>query len=243
MESKTPTFNFLLNTESTNNCAMDSVRAGLAVHGEAWYAHEQTQGRGQRGRKWESYPGENITMSMAIQRLEPFKQQPFLLSMAVALAVLDYLQNRVRETVQIKWPNDLYINDRKAGGILIANQYRGLEWCWAVAGMGININQRVFSDTSGRPISLAQLTGEKYEVVEEARRLQRHVIDFLEHSVPDDLPIDYNRVLYKRGEVVRLKKEDHIIDCRIKEVTVEGLLIAENEELHQFRSGELEWVF
>lgn len=243
MESNIAAFNFLLKTDSTNNCAMEVIRAGLAEHGEAWFAYEQTAARGQRGRIWESESGANITMSMAFSRLDPFRHQPFLLSAAIALGIVNFVQTKVEAVVKIKWPNDIYMGDRKAGGVLIANQYRGLEWTWAVAGIGINVNQERFSEGSGRPVSLAQLTGEKYEVVEEAQKLQRHLVHFLENADTAMLIFDYNALLYKKGESVILRKDGQEISCVIREVTAEGLLIAEGEELYQFRSGELEWVF
>jgi BirA family biotin operon repressor/biotin-[acetyl-CoA-carboxylase] ligase len=222
---------------------MEAAREGMAVHGEAWYAHEQTAARGQRGRVWESEAGANITMTIAFRKLEAFRHQPFLLSAAIALGCVDFVQTKVKEEVKIKWPNDIYVGDRKAGGILIANQFRGLEWTWAVAGMGINVNQQQFSGGSGRPISLAQLTGETYEVVEEAQKLQRHLIEFLENLDTEQLILKYNDLLFKKGESVVLNKDGHEIRCVIQAVTVEGLLIAEGEEEYRFRSGELEWVF
>ncbi|WP_431212321.1 biotin--[acetyl-CoA-carboxylase] ligase [Puia sp. P3] len=69
------------------------------------------------------------------------------------------------------WPNDLYWNDRKAGGILIENHFQGGRWPLAIAGMGININQVEFPATARNPVSLRQITGRQFRATELAREL------------------------------------------------------------------------
>ena len=80
-----PLFTILDSVDSTNNYAMGQVHAGLAKHGQAWFAHEQTAGKGQWGRKWETLKGENIALTIEAlpSGLKIFQQ--FRLSMAVSL--------------------------------------------------------------------------------------------------------------------------------------------------------------
>src|SRR5688572_28039074 len=95
---------FVLNSvESTNNYAMARVHAGLAVHGDAYFAHEQTAGKGQRGKSWLAKPGENITMSVVLNTEVLMSSQQFLLSASVALACYDLLTNKLGDDVKIKW--------------------------------------------------------------------------------------------------------------------------------------------
>lgn len=107
--------------DSTNNYAMAQVYAGLAKHGMAWFANEQFAGKGQRGKDWITQPGENIALSIVLQPnfIEPFNQ--FQVSAAVALGVFDFFSKYAGDETKIKWPNDIYWRDRKAGGILIEN--------------------------------------------------------------------------------------------------------------------------
>ena len=60
-------FKILDTVDSTNNYAMTRVQAGMASHGMVWFAHEQSAGKGQRGKGWETQPGKNIAMSLVLQ--------------------------------------------------------------------------------------------------------------------------------------------------------------------------------
>ena len=87
------------------------------------------------------------------------------------LGCLDFFSKYIKENVKIKWPNDIFINDRKAGGILIENVIKGNLWQWAVIGIGLNINQENFEKENLKAISLKQITGKNYDVIELAKEL------------------------------------------------------------------------
>ncbi len=151
---------------------MARAAAGLADHGTLYFAHDQWAGKGQRGRTWTSKPGENIILSAVLEPVALVSSQAFALSACVALACHDLFSRYAgAEATRIKWPNDLYWGDRKAGGILIENNFRGDRWTFAVAGIGININQTAFPATAANPVSLQQITGQSYDAVQLAREL------------------------------------------------------------------------
>ncbi|HMX79677.1 MAG TPA: biotin--[acetyl-CoA-carboxylase] ligase, partial [Ferruginibacter sp.] len=150
--------------DSTNNYAMAQVHAGLANHGLAWFAQEQTAGKGQRGKRWQTGKGKNIAMSLVLEPERFGRVKPFLLSASIALACHAFFEKYAGPPTRIKWPNDLYWGDRKAGGILIENVYHGKNWKWAVAGTGININEDRFDPELINPVSLYQITGTQYNV-------------------------------------------------------------------------------
>ena len=113
-------FIILPSVDSTNNYAMAQSRAGLAMHGTAYLAMEQTNGKGQRGKSWTSKPGENIMLSVVLEPKGLTIGNQFILSASVALACYDFLKKYTDpEMTRIKWPNDLYWQDRKAGGVLV----------------------------------------------------------------------------------------------------------------------------
>jgi BirA family transcriptional regulator, biotin operon repressor / biotin---[acetyl-CoA-carboxylase] ligase len=111
----------LESVDSTNNYAMAKVRTGLAKHGDGFFAMAQEKGKGQRGKTWVTAPGTNIIYSLVMQLSGPEKGRQFAFSAAIALAVHDFFSLYAGTGTSIKWPNDLYWRDRKAGGILIEN--------------------------------------------------------------------------------------------------------------------------
>ena len=150
---------------------MAKVHAGLAKHGNVWLALEQTAGKGQRGRTWESAPGENVVFTAVLEPgFLPLDSQ-VLLSYAVALACYDLFSRYAGEETKLKKPNDLYWRDRKAGGILIENVIRTGRWTHAVVGIGININQTSFSPDLPNPVSLKQITGKTFDPMQLSREL------------------------------------------------------------------------
>jgi BirA family transcriptional regulator, biotin operon repressor / biotin---[acetyl-CoA-carboxylase] ligase len=123
---------------------MAKVHAGLASHGTVFFAHEQSAGKGQRGKTWITEAGANIIMSIVLQPdLLEIKHQ-FALSACIAVCLHDFFQKYSGNDCRIKWPNDLYWRDRKTGGILIENVILGTAWKYAIVGIGININQVAF---------------------------------------------------------------------------------------------------
>lgn len=134
------------------------------------YALEQTAGRGQRGNSWESEPGKNLTASvmMVPEGIEPCRQ--FVISEAVALAVVDLLADYGLEA-KVKWPNDIYVGDKKICGILIEHSLLGHTITRTIAGVGINVNQAVFRSDAPNPVSVLQLTGEEHDIAAAAHLL------------------------------------------------------------------------
>lgn len=123
----------------------------------------QTAGRGQRGNVWESEPGKNLTFS-AVWHPADFKAtRQFAISEAVALAVCDLLEEEGIEA-KVKWPNDIYVGDRKICGILIEHSVVGARIGRTVAGVGINVNQREFLSDAPNPVSMANEAGREFDV-------------------------------------------------------------------------------
>ena len=126
-------------------------------------AYRQTAGRGQKGNTWEAEPGKNITMSLLIKRPRVGVKDQFAISEAVSLAIVEALEKYVKG-FKIKWPNDIYFNDCKIGGILIEHSLAGSEIDYTIAGVGVNINQQVFTSGVPNPVSLKLITGEDYDM-------------------------------------------------------------------------------
>ena len=173
--------------DSTNIYAMAQIKAGLAKTGSCFSADYQTHGKGQHGRVWESSKGQNILCSYilelkkldALKKWTPTDQIGF--SGAIALGIRAFFDAYTNGDTKIKRPNDIYWRDRKAGGILIENLLKGKEWTWAVIGIGININQTVFSPEAPNPVSLKQITGLDWDILS----LQEALSKALTKSIQD----------------------------------------------------------
>jgi BirA family transcriptional regulator, biotin operon repressor / biotin---[acetyl-CoA-carboxylase] ligase len=234
----------LQQVESTNNYATGLAHAGMAQSGTAVFAHHQTKGKGQRNRQWQDEGGKNIALSLILQPPGLALSQAFLLSMATAVGVYRFFSHYAGSETSVKWPNDLYWRDRKAGGILIENIVQGSEWKAAIVGVGININQTRFGDLEKKAVSLRQITGKEYEPVLLAKELCRYLSDAynLLHHLPSEVMEQYRNHLYKLNETVRLKQGSRVFDAVVKDVTALGELIVEHGTEERFGVGEVEWV-
>jgi len=235
------TFHLLESVESTNNYAMEQIRAGMAENGMAWQARHQTAGKGQLGRSWHSDISENILMSVAITPEKVFVDNPFVFNMAVSLLCRNWLAGLIDKKVSVKWPNDLYVDDRKAGGILIENSYRGKNWQWAVIGIGINVNQYSFPPHLNKAVSLFQLTGNYFDPVSLARHLHHKIADGLSqwNTSSQEIIRLYHEHLYKLNETVVLATEQITFNTHILGVDTNGQLIT---DAGVFKNGEVKFL-
>lgn len=179
---------------STNDVAQGRAEGAVVV------ARRQTAGRGQRGNRWDSAAGENLTFSVVFEPRFLAAAQQFLLSEAVSLAMVDALA-RFGIEVAVKWPNDIYVGDRKVAGILIENDVRGSMLGRSVAGIGLNVNQTEFPPELPNPISMRAATGVEYGLVkalDEVLNALGERYEALRAGVnPEE---DYARRLYRAGE-------------------------------------------
>ncbi len=235
----------LQQVDSTNNYATALAHAGMSQHGTVVLAHHQTKGKGQRTKAWETAAGQNITLSIILQPEGLALSEAFLLSMAVAVGVQRFFNSYIGEDVCIKWPNDLYWRDRKAGGILIENILTGASWKCAIIGIGININQTDFGELGLRATSLKQITGKEHDIVTLAKELCGSVDGAFQQLMANKQQIidAYHAVLYKRFQKVKLRKEARVFETLIQGVSTEGELIAGQTIEERFAVGEVEWVF
>lgn len=232
-------------TDSTNIYAMTHIQHNMATHGSVFFAHQQVAGKGQHGKTWVTEGGQNIILSAIIDPNPLVVGQQFRLSVAVALACFDFFRRYAGDETSIKWPNDIYWRDRKAGGILIENQIRGQHWQWAVVGIGININQTTFDPTLTNPVSLKQITGKTFDPLQLAKELctylTQRVHQLLNHPFSALLE-EYNRYLFKRNEVVQLKRLNTRFSCTVLGVNKVGELLVKDGPADRFVFGEVNWV-
>ena len=239
------TFTELITVSSTNIYAMQQVQQGLAAHGNTYFAYEQTAGKGQRGKSWNAEAGKNILMSTVLNTESITLYNQFGVSIAVALAAHHIFSKYAGDETKIKWPNDIYWRDRKAAGILIENIIRGNQWLWAIAGVGININQTSFDTSLSNAVSLKQITGREQDVISMAKELSQQIVFHFQQFVNGkfyELLQQYNSLLYKKDETIKLKKANAVFECVVKAVNLHGELEVDGALQPSYKHDEAEWI-
>lgn len=186
-------------TTSTN----DLARSGRYGDGSLVVAERQSAGRGQRGNSWSSTQGLNLTFSVVLCPERLLARDQFYLSKTAALAVADTLA-QLGLCPAVKWPNDIYIGDRKTAGILIENDLAGDHVARSVVGIGLNVNQTEFDPALPNPTSLALACGGLLEREKVLRLFYRCLSERYGQMVPGAgfaaLDNDYLRRLYRFGQ-------------------------------------------
>jgi len=252
----------LQSIDSTNKYAMGLIHGHILPdgqsepqHGMAIFSHEQTAGKGQRGKTWVSEKGANIALSILLNPYPLKIAEQFQLSVCAGVSIQQFFSKYAGNETKIKWPNDLYWRDRKAGGVLIENVIGGRKsevgsqkselWKWAIVGIGININQTSFPPDLSNPVSLKQITGQSFQPVELAREFLPIIEKNYQLLITEKFEIlfdNYQNHLYKKDEKVKLKKDSRVFETTIKGVSATGQLVTRHSIEERFEFGEIEWV-
>lgn len=199
---------------STNDYALEMLAKNKPAEGTIIRAATQSAGRGQFGSRWESSAGQNLLMSAILYPRWLEVSQQFELSIAVALALYDTvaaLSSQYANSVHIKWPNDLYLNAQKVAGILIQNNLQGAVLRASVVGIGLNVNQTQFSETAPNATSLALCFGKTFDLealtAALCENLERCYLA-LKAGNQISLRMEYERRLFRRGEITRFETPD-----------------------------------
>ena len=189
---------------STNTVAAELLRESNPPEGTVITASYQETGRGQPGNSWESEPGKNLLMSVILYPVMVRPADQFVISRMVSLAVFD-LVARQTPSARIKWPNDIYAGDDKIAGILIENSIMGDTLGSTIAGIGLNVNQTVFTGGAPNPKSLKQLTGTNHDLTAVTQELMSrldHRYDMVRKGLSSMLESEYHAALQgKKGSL------------------------------------------
>jgi len=240
--------NFILLTEveSTNNYANQLVLSKAAEHGTVVLAQHQKKGRGQQGNFWESEFGKNMLASFIVfpQFLNAAKQ--FYLSKIVSLALIDFLKTETNE-VSVKWPNDIYIQNKKIAGILIENSIKGVNVSSSVIGIGLNLNQEKFISDAPNPVSLKQISGKEYIVETVAEQIIECLFiwyEKLQSGYFTEIDTNYYNQLFRANEWALFAKQGIQFEAKISGIGEFGQLILEerNSVFSEYMFKEVEFV-
>jgi len=217
--------------DSTNRFASDLLRSGSVHEGTLILTDIQTAGRGQRGRVWQSDPGKNLTCTLVLFPQFLKGDESFLLTKMVSVALQRLVSQFVDEEVFVKWPNDIYVGNRKISGILIENVWKnGAIWTSSI-GMGLNVNQSVFDGVetatslkieANRFFQLEEVLGELCSLIESNYlriKSNRHALD-----------ADYEAVLLGANTWRSYRVNGTMQQLRIDGVSPSGRLLVEDRQ-------------
>ena len=213
-------------------------------------AEFQTAGRGAGTNTWESERSQNLLFSLIAypQRLQA--NQMFALSEVTALAIRDALNSQLsilNYQFFIKWPNDIYYNDKKIVGMLIENDLRGKMIHRSIIGVGVNINQTCFLSDAPNPISLAQILGKEVErdqVQENILQQFNHYYSMMEREQFSELHNCYMQHLYRRNALHTYADATGTFQAQIIDVEPTGHLIlkCQNGEQRRYDFKEVRFI-
>ena len=153
------------NIESTNQYLQRLLDKGIDITDNIVVADFQTSGKGQGSNVWQSEDGMNLLFSIALDMSFLKAENQFLLTQMISVAMIDVLKKYLpEESLFIKWPNDIYFNDKKIAGILIKNEIKGMMLGTSIIGIGLNVNQTYFDKSLPNPISMKMITGKDYDL-------------------------------------------------------------------------------
>ena len=241
---------FIETTHSTNVTLRENASLTLQdwdkdSHFYGIYTLEQTQGKGLGSNRWLSQRGQNILISFLFQPPITIQNQ-FYFNQYFAIAIRHFLSSFI-ENPLIKWPNDIYVGNKKIAGILIEHSIQGDRLKYSVAGVGININQTTFDPEIPNPTSLRLLTGQEYKITDLILELVKslnetyHLILNQEFS---ELEQEYLNHLFQYQTTARyLIQEQEIIGTIVGLSPIGQLLIqSETGELHTCNYKEVKFL-
>ncbi|HBG42851.1 MAG TPA: biotin--[acetyl-CoA-carboxylase] ligase [Porphyromonadaceae bacterium] len=228
-------------TMSTNTYLRLLAERRALADGSLVVAEYQTKGRGQIGNSWFSSKGKNLLFSVFVRPKGIPANEQFLLSRIVSLALKETL-DKFAAPIRIKWPNDIYWEEKKIAGILIENDLQGNEIESSIIGIGLNVNEPAFPQGLPNPISLKQITGMEYDRDFILDTFMNHFFAYyhpLDETEISLIEQDYLQSLYHLGEFHRFEDAGGRFMGKIKNVLPSGHLVVETytreERIYAFK--------
>lgn len=247
-------------TPSTNTFAKENLN-DFSRDYTVVYTQNQTAGRGMDGNTWEAKAGKNVSFSIVCHPKMVKPAEQFVLSMAIAVDIVHVMQKlypEEKDNFRVKWPNDIYWNDKKLGGILIENTLKGYRMDTCIIGIGINVNQEFFHAEIPNPISLKQILKRETDAIEVMEHISEQfkktldIIKLLEDTDNQSMNIkydsirdDYHRLLYRFDDRFYPFMEcEKSFEARIRKVQNDGklLLVTHDDEEKEYWLKEVKFV-
>ena len=214
-------------TDSTNRWLKECHKG---VDPIVTWAEYQTAGKGCGSNSWESERGKNLTFSMLIHPEEIPANEQFRITEITSVALCETLEKYLDEKVEIKWPNDIYVGDKKICGMLIENQLQGSKIKSCVIGIGLNVNQQQFMSDAPNPVSIFQLTGKE---TDREHLLNDFLSAFEETYNSKTTCFTYRERLFRRGKDGLYRDKTSCFTATLSDVLPDGRLVLQDKNGQQ----------
>jgi BirA family transcriptional regulator, biotin operon repressor / biotin---[acetyl-CoA-carboxylase] ligase len=211
--------------DSTNEEAQRLIKDGLN-QSAAIISQYQLSGRGQKGNCWHSEFGKNILLSIVYFHNMPMADQ-FEICIKTSLGILDFLK-KLKINAQIKWPNDILVNEKKLAGILIENNVKGKFLTSSVIGIGLNVNQINFPNELKMATSLNEIAQKEYNIEKLTNLLNDKVLNRLNREFNEK--DEYLKELYGFNEFKEYYYKSEIVNAKIIDVLSTGELVLQKKD-------------
>lgn len=230
---------FLPHCHSTNEVAKELAKSGKLKNGSLVWADYQEKGKGQQGNVWLSETGKNLLFTLLLKPEDMKPTEQFQLNMAVSVglqaAVKQWLPS---EKIEIKWPNDLYVNDQKAAGILIETNITSSRIETVFCGIGLNVNQLHFALPTATSLAIEkQSVLNRDEVLESVLIHLEKALELLAYQ-PQQLLAVYEKNMRWKGEEHQFQVGERLRNGTLLGVSSDGKLrvrFGEGEEKFNFK--------
>lgn len=238
----------LLAVDSTNNFLKELLTKSEPLpEGTVIMAESQFSGRGQQQNTWQAEPGKNLTVSFLFKPSFIGLNQQFFLNMAVSMAIYHTLSAYIPEGISVKWPNDIYYQDKKIGGVLIENTIVGHGIKHSVVGIGINVNQLVFEEQlAQKATSMFKILTKELDLLQVLGALCSQIESLylqIKSKKYTALQQNYVSKLYQLYKPAFYRQNGEVFEGTIRGVTEIGLLQVErNQKIELYNFKEIEFL-
>lgn len=230
--------------DSTNEYASNLIAKKSPMEGTVVSTGHQINGKGQYGRKWLTKKNKNLTLSVILKPNIKVEDQ-FSLNIMASLAIKKTLESFIKQSIDVKWPNDIYVNGNKICGILIQNFISGSNINNSIVGIGLNINQKEFDPLAPNPTSMSILSKQDHDLSAVQKLLFNNLNAsyHLLQSHPEQMRGPYVRSLLGHQELRMFKINDEIISGTILGIDSFGRLsVLIDDAVRSFTMGEIKMI-
>jgi BirA family transcriptional regulator, biotin operon repressor / biotin---[acetyl-CoA-carboxylase] ligase len=235
---------FLEETNSTNDALKILYSQEALPDGAVLYTNFQTKGRGQQNNVWESEPGENLLLSALLQPQFLLADEQIWVNVMVSLALRDTAEELSKTPAFIKWPNDIYVQNKKVAGVLIENVLQGHRMRFSIVGIGLNLNQQQFKAPNAQ--SLSVISGAWIDPKPARLKLLEKLTHYYallkgkQHNLLWDM---YHQYLYGKGKLALFQQNGISFEAEIMGIDKKGRLhLLVQDEIKSFAHKELEFI-
>jgi BirA family biotin operon repressor/biotin-[acetyl-CoA-carboxylase] ligase len=239
---------FFKELDSTNSYARENMSDLINVLPAVILADSQQEGRGQNENTWDSEPEKNLLLSVVIKPGFSVQEGLFRINYLLTFSIIDTIKRLFGVEAHLKWPNDVFVNDKKVAGVLAETSIQGDKINILIGGVGININQSFDSVGAYKAISLADVLGKEVDkdlVLKTFLATLKEISEKTAYSSLNFLEEKSSKILWKRGKEQKFYDKETgktILAFPDKFCSDHSLLVRHNGINKKLRHESFQWI-